>query len=69
MNEEGHPMRMGFSMVKGFTKTEIKTWAEDHIEPKSLVISDGSAYIKSVETANQHHLKIVTGGGAQRIRC
>ena len=67
MNEEGHPMRMRFSMVKGFSNTEIKTWAEHHIEPKSLVISDGLACFKAVETADQHHLKIVTGGGAQSV--
>ena len=67
MNEEGHPMRMRFKVMKGFSKTEIKAWAAHHIEPKSLVISDGSACFKAVGSASQHHLKIETGGGAQSV--
>ena len=67
LNEELHPVRMRFSMVKGFTKTEIKAWATEHVKPESLVISDGLACFKAVETADQYHLKIVTGGGAQSV--
>lgn len=31
------------------------------------MISDGLACFNAVETANQHHLKIVTGGGAESV--
>ncbi len=67
LNEELHPIHMRFSMVKGFRKAEIETWATHHIEPGTLVISDGLACFNAVETANQHHLKIVTGGGAESV--
>ena len=67
LNEELHPVRMRFSMVKGFTKTEIKAWATEHVKPESLVISDGLACFKAVETAEQYHLQIVTGGGVQSV--
>ena len=50
-----------------FRKAEIETWATHHIEPGTLVISDGLACFNAVETANQHHLKIVTGGGAESV--
>jgi len=58
---------MRFSLVKGFSKLEIQSWAEHHIEPKSLVISDSLACFQAIETANQHHLRIITGGEAQRV--
>ena len=35
MNEDGHPMKMRFSMVTGFRKGEIKDWASLHISEHS----------------------------------
>ena len=67
MNEDGHPMKMRFSMVTGFRKGEIKDWASHHIEPASLVISDGLSCFNAIESADSHHLKIVTGGGAASV--
>lgn len=67
LNKEGHPLRMRFSMVTGFLKNEIESWATRHIEPNSLVISDGLSCFRAVELANEHHLQIVTGGGAASV--
>ena len=35
--------------------------------PASLVISDGLSYFSAIESADSHHLKIVTGGGAASV--
>jgi transposase-like protein len=63
LNEEGHPIRMRFSVVKGFRKEELTRWAKANLAPKSLVISDGLACFRGVEDANVFHQAIVTGGG------
>lgn len=63
LNEEGQPMRMRFSVVKGFRKEELTRWAKVHLAPKSLVISDGLACFRGVKDAEAFHQAIVTGGG------
>lgn len=67
LNDEGHPIHMRFSVVKGFQKHELTQWAKTHLRPKSLVISDGLAYFRGIEDANEFHLAIVTGGGADCV--
>ncbi|MDD1830255.1 IS1595 family transposase, partial [Photobacterium sp. ZSDE20] len=67
LNEEGHPMRMRFSVVEGFRKVELTKWAKVHLRPKSLAISDGLACFRGVEDAKSFHLAIVTGGGADCV--
>ena len=67
MNEEGHPMKMRFSAVSGFKLKEISAWAKRHLEPKSLVISDGLSCFTAVEKAKAFHLPIVTGGGTESV--
>lgn len=48
-------------------RSEIKDWASHHIEQASLVISDGLSCFNAIESADSHHLKIVTGGGAASV--
>lgn len=67
MNEEGHPINMRFSVVNGFKTKEITDWANVHLLPKSLVISDGLACFQGVKNADIFHLPIVTGGGADCV--
>ena len=67
LNDEGHPIKIRFSMVAGFRKSDIKDWASHHIEPASLVISDGLSCFSAIESADSHHLKIVTSGGAASV--
>jgi ISXO2-like transposase domain len=41
LNDNGHPISMNMNVVKGFQATEIARWAKQHLEPGSLVYSDG----------------------------
>jgi len=67
MNDEGHPIRMRFSAVNGFKTQELTKWAQIHLTPKSLVISDGLACFRGVERAGVFHQAIITGGGAASV--
>ncbi len=53
---------MRFSAVNGFKKKELTQWAKKHLQPSSLVVSDGLACFRGIEDANSFHLGIVTGG-------
>ena len=64
-NEEGHPIRMNFTVVKGFRLSEISQWSKKHLSPGSIVVSDGLACFKTVEKAQCQHFSIVTGGGPE----
>jgi len=63
LSEEGHPLRMRLSAVKGFRKQELIDWAKHHLKPKTVVLSDGLACFRSVEAAQAFHFAVVTGGG------
>jgi transposase-like protein len=67
LNEEGHPIAMNMSVVKGFRSNEISKWAQRHIQPNSTVISDGLACFSAVKDAGCYHLSIVTGGGPDSV--
>lgn len=66
-NEEGHPVAMSMTVVKGFRLTEISKWAQQHLQPGSLVVSDGLACFTAVKDAGCIHESIVTGGGYQSV--
>ncbi|MCU7880661.1 MAG: IS1595 family transposase [Candidatus Thiodiazotropha sp. (ex Lucinoma aequizonata)] len=40
-NEEHHPIAMRFSKLKSFSKVEIAGWAQKHLKPSCMVVSDG----------------------------
>lgn len=63
VNDEGHPIAMCMSKVKGFLKTEIASWARKHVAADSVVVSDGLACFSGVAAAGCVHQSIVTGGG------
>jgi len=62
-NEEGHPIAMRMTKLKGFRKEEIVNWADRHIAAESHVISDRLFCFRAVKKAGSHHEAIVTGGG------
>jgi len=64
VDEDGHPIRMNMSVIKGFRSTEIKKWGEHHLQPEAQVISDGLACFSAVSKVGCEHTSIVTGGGA-----
>ena len=66
-NEEGHPVAMNMTVVKGFRLTEISRWTQKHLQPGSLVVSDGLACFTSVKDAGCIHESILTGGGYQSV--
>jgi len=67
LNEDSHPITMNMNVVKGFKRTEIVRWASHHLQPGSLVISDGLACFSGVLEVGCHHYSIVTGGGSQSV--
>lgn len=66
-NNEGHPVAMNMNVVKGFRLTEIARWSKRHLQPGSLVVSDGLACFSAVKVADCLHQSIVTGGGFQSV--
>ena len=66
-NEDGHPVAMCFTKLKGFRKEEIARWAQRHLTAGSLVVSDGLNCFTGVKTAGCQHEAIVTGGGPASV--
>jgi len=66
-NDEGHPIAMRMSKVKGFRKTEIAKWTLKHIDPNAIVVSDGLACFNAVAQAGREHYSVVTGGGPTSV--
>lgn len=67
LNEDHHPVTMNLNVVKGFRTSEIKRWAEKHLEPGSVVYSDGLACFSAVLENDCHHYSIITGGGPNSV--
>jgi transposase-like protein len=67
-DEEGHPMRMRFTKLKGFRKTEISKWSKRHLQASSHVISDGLKCFGSVKDAGCQHQAIITGSGPDSVK-
>ena len=66
-NNEGHPMRIKLSVVKGFRTKEIERWSRSHLTAGSTVISDGLACFNAVVEADCSHDRIVCGGGRASV--
>lgn len=66
-NVLGRPMRMRFSRVAAFSSDEIKRWAEAHLDPLSIVITDGLPCFSAVEEIGCGHEAIITGGGPESV--
>jgi transposase-like protein len=67
LNEKDHPMAMTMNVVDGFRLTAVARWAKQHLQPGSMVISDGLSCFSAVTEAGCHHYSIVTGGGPQSV--
>ena len=68
VTEEGRPVALRMSCVKGFRKQEIAAWAHRHLRRETVVYSDGLACFRGVEEAGCEHRPRVTGGGAGQLR-
>jgi transposase-like protein len=67
VNEKGHPQAMRFSQVESFTKDAITSWAKKHLDPESIVVSDGLRCFTAIRDAGIKHSAIITGGGPKSV--
>ncbi len=65
--QDGRPLRMCMSPVKGFRTTEIEAWAKRHLTPGSVVISDGLRCFQAI-AGTCEHWSMVTGGGPDSMK-
>lgn len=64
---DGWPEKIKLSIVKGFRKTEIARWSEQHLTPGSTAITDGLACFSGVLEGHCEHEPIVCGGGRASV--
>ena len=60
-NTQGHLIHIRLSRVKAFSSEAIKDWANQHLQPLSIVISDGLGCFRTFETCGHIHGTIVIG--------
>ena len=51
-NEEGHPIRMSFTVVKGFRLSEIAQWSKKHLSPGSMLCQMDLLVLKRLRRLN-----------------
>ncbi|HAS6416460.1 TPA: hypothetical protein I7257_02235 [Vibrio vulnificus] len=61
MDEETHLIAMRFSALIVFKTSEISRWAQEHLRPQALVISDGLACFRGIEDTQTFHKAFNTG--------
>lgn len=66
-NDHGHPVAIRFSQVPAFSKEAISAWARKHLDPISVVVSDGLACFAALQDVVSAHATIVTGGGPDSV--
>ncbi len=62
-NIKGHPIYMRLSKIKSFTSVEISRWSIHHLNPHSIVVTDGLPCFSGVAQSGFLHEQIITGGG------
>jgi transposase-like protein len=66
LNTQGHPVYLKLTPVAGFTREAIKQWGQSHLQPGTVVLSDGLACFAGVVDAGCDHLPVVVGGRKPR---
>ena len=61
-NNESHPQRIKFNVVRGLRKPEIARWAEQHLAAGTHVISDGLKCFNAVTQACCGHQAVISRG-------
>ena len=69
VDEQGHPLRMNMTVVKGFRSSQIRQWGKRHLQPGAQVVSDGLNCFKALSQVGFEQTAIVTGGGAASMAC
>ena len=62
LSDDGRPLRIKLTPVSGFTLKAISVWAKDHLDPASVVFSDGLACFGAVTEAGCSHQPTVMDG-------
>lgn len=65
---KGYPVYLRLSRVKAFSCETVKTWAEQHLEPPSLVVSDGLGCFRSFSDGGHLHIARTTGDSREPER-
>ena len=66
-NPEGHPIAMRLSRLSGFRKAEVHAWAEKHLDPNCIVLTDGLGCFRGIAAAGFEHQPLATGGGPASV--
>jgi len=61
LDERGQPIHLKLSLVSGFTLDAIGRWAQAHLAPQTLVLSDGLGCFAAVADAGCVHMPRVVG--------
>jgi transposase-like protein len=62
-NIKGHPVYAVLSQVKAFNSEVVENWAQENIDPESIVVTDGLACFNSVVNAGCIHDAKIVGKG------
>ena len=63
VTDDGQPVLLKLSVVRGFRKDEVAQWAGQNLQPGTVVHTDGLGCFRGVEAAGCEHKPRVTGGG------
>jgi len=66
-NGEGHPTTLRTSKLEGFRKAERQNWAETHLDPHCMVLTDGRGCFRGIAEAGFEHQPLATGGGPASV--
>lgn len=66
-NKEGHPLQMRFSKVRSFSKAAITAWAQEHLHPTCILVSDCLGCFNALGEKGWKHSAIKTGGGPESV--
>lgn len=61
----GNPLHMRLSKVAGFTLDEVELWAKQHLDPRSIVVTDGLACFSAVQNVGCGHEAIIISDDSQ----
>lgn len=66
-DKEGHPLQMRFSQVRSFSKSAIKDWAQEHLLPSCILVSDCLGCFGALAESGWEHTAIKTGSGPKSV--
>ena len=66
-NDQGHPLRMKLTVVRGLRRSEMTDWAQHHLCVGTDVVSDGLACFQGVTAAGCVHHPVVVGSGRAAV--